>query len=156
MSDELNKKKVDEEWKRRAQEEKDRLKHAGPGDKPRIEVPPGVRRDPPKEERAAPTQANDDSESQGRYPEATFDTFVAGLAAQTLVALGQMEHPHTREREFDLDQARYTIDTLVMLRRKTKGNLTREEDERLESMLAELQMLFVRVTQSVDGGKGTV
>ncbi len=43
----------------------------------------------------------------------------------------------------DLDAARGAVEMLEMLKRKTHGNLSREEQEILDSLLAELQMAYV-------------
>lgn len=43
----------------------------------------------------------------------------------------------------DLEAARGAVEMLEMLKRKTLGNLSREEQEILESLLAELQMAYV-------------
>ncbi len=155
-------KKVDEDWKRRAQEEKERLSvgQGGPAGAPKIEVPPGVVRKQPPEPPAEPgppakrgaakpagsRPPADPEEARRTYPEATFETLVGGLAQQALVGLGQMEHPATGQRELDLESARYTIDSLVMLRHKTKGNLGAEESARLEEIISELQMIFVQIS----------
>ncbi len=181
--------KVDEDWKRRAQEEKEKLAQklsaSGP---PKIEVPPGVARERPRETPAPAPRESRPAEGAGKgsgpatqggpvrgpagkpqppveepeeadlpagdeghrgLPEANFKTFVASLAAQALMSLGQIEHPETGQRYLDLDQARYTIDTLAMLREKTRGNLAADETQHMESILSELQMIFVRMANRV-------
>jgi hypothetical protein len=70
----------------------------------------------------------------------------ASLATQALVFLGLVAHPLTGKPEYSPQDARYLIDTLLMLREKTKGNLTAEEAEHLEAMVGELQMAWVQVT----------
>jgi hypothetical protein len=49
----------------------------------------------------------------------------------------------------NLDEARYCIDTLVMLREKTAGNLTDEERGILTQTLSELQQVYVVRAQQV-------
>ena len=39
----------------------------------------------------------------------------------------------------DLKGAKFTIDTLIMLREKTKGNLTQDEEQILNTLISELQ-----------------
>ncbi len=75
--------------------------------------------------------------------EASFVTLVASLATQAMFALGVMAAPGTRQVMVNLDQAKFTIDTLVILRDKTKGNLDAEEGANLDEALAELQRLYV-------------
>ena len=60
------------------------------------------------------------------------------------MALGQIENPLTKKKETDLNQARYTIDILRILKDKTKGNLTEAEDKHLQNALYNLQMSYVQ------------
>lgn len=76
-------------------------------------------------------------------PEATFNFFVTTLALQASIALGIMENPGDGKKEENLPQARFLIDTMVLLREKTKGNLTSEESELLENVLYELRMSYI-------------
>jgi hypothetical protein len=45
--------------------------------------------------------------------------------------------------------ARQTIDTLSLLSEKTKGNLTRAEENFLQNCLYELRMAYVEVTNAL-------
>jgi hypothetical protein len=51
-------------------------------------------------------------------------------------------------------QAKFLIDTLVLIKDKTAGNLTEEEDKVLSYSLAELQMKYVQLTQRTPGLAG--
>jgi hypothetical protein len=70
-------------------------------------------------------------------------TMFATLAYQQL---GKLVNPITAKMERDLRQARITIDMLEMIRDKTSGNLTDEEERLLDSILMELQMNYVDET----------
>jgi len=50
----------------------------------------------------------------------------------------------TKKAERNLEAAKQTIDILGILKDKTKGNLSDEEDRLLESLLYELRMRYVR------------
>jgi hypothetical protein len=78
-----------------------------------------------------------------RHPEPTFAALATSLAMQALVALGEVENPLTKARQKDLEAARDTIDLLLMLQEKTKGNLDREESALLAELIADLQVRFV-------------
>jgi hypothetical protein len=80
-------------------------------------------------------------------PEATFTFFISTLALQAGVALGTMANPATNKKEEDLAQAQFLIDTIGMLKEKTKGNLQKDESELLETVLYELRMHFIEKTQ---------
>lgn len=57
--------------------------------------------------------------------------------------LGKIANPITGKIERNLEQAKYSIDLLLMLREKTKGNLTKDEEKLLNEMIANLQMNYV-------------
>ena len=79
--------------------------------------------------------------------EISFDQFLLSLSTAALMHLGEIEHPETKRKEIDLEQAKQTIDILGMLRDKTKGNLTDMEQKLLEGMLAELRMRYVQASR---------
>ena len=77
-------------------------------------------------------------------PEQTvFTEFLMGVASSAFIYLGLVEHPATGRRQVDLNAAKESIDMLVMLHNKTKGNLTRGEEKFFEDLLADLRMQFV-------------
>ena len=80
-------------------------------------------------------------------PALTFSTFVLSLASAGLVQLGEAPDPASGETACDLVLAKHTIDTLSMLREKTKGNLNSDEKEMLDALLYELRMKFVLKSQ---------
>lgn len=75
----------------------------------------------------------------------TFSTFILSLNTAALVHLGELPDPLTKEKKVDLVLAKQVIDTLEMLREKTKGNLTPEEDELFKSILFDLKLRFVKL-----------
>ena len=87
----------------------------------------------PPEERAA----------RAPLPEPSLKTFVSGLAGQVLISLGLFENPATGKREVDLEQAKYSIDLLQILKDKMRGNLTDEEEKLVSTMLYDLRMRYV-------------
>jgi hypothetical protein len=60
-----------------------------------------------------------------------------------MLALGVIAPRDAKQVTVDIEQAKYVIDTLMMLRDKTKGNLTQEEEAYLTETLAELQRGYV-------------
>ena len=73
-----------------------------------------------------------------------FYTFVLSLASSAFVYLGDAPHPETGAQiEPDFPLAQQTIDIVAMLKEKTKGNLTAEEERFMENLLADLRMRFV-------------
>jgi len=82
---------------------------------------------------------------EGKQPEAIdFYTFVLSLASSAFVHLGDAPDPETGEAgKPELGLARQTIEILAMLREKTKGNLTAEEEAFVENLLMDLRLRFV-------------
>jgi Domain of unknown function (DUF1844) len=112
---------------------------AGPPPPPRQEAPPPEAPRPPHPE-AGEIPRHD-------MPPADFATFVAMLANNIMLFLGQIPDPVTRQRRRDLPQAKHTIDILVMLRDKTRGNLTADETQLLQELLPQLQMAYVAASR---------
>ncbi|MFA4983932.1 MAG: DUF1844 domain-containing protein [Candidatus Omnitrophota bacterium] len=84
-------------------------------------------------------------------PEADFNFFVTTIALQASINLGAMENPATGKKEENLPQAKFIIDTLAVLKEKTKGNLTQEEGSLLENVLYELRMQYITKSQKGEG-----
>ncbi len=78
----------------------------------------------------------------------SFDKFIASLYMTALMQLGLL-HEQGGQPRVDIIGARQTIDTLVLLRDKTKGNLTEQEDTLLANSLYEVQMAYVEVTNAL-------
>lgn len=74
-----------------------------------------------------------------------FNTFILSLNTAALVHLGEIPDPITKKKEPDLMLARQTIETLEMLKEKTKGNLTPEEENLLQAILFELKLKYVKL-----------
>ena len=86
---------------------------------------------------------NDQDKKEIPIPEANFSFFITTLGIQVAIALGEVPNPITNKKEENLDQAKYLIDTLDMLKEKTKNNLTKEEENTLESLLYDFHLRFV-------------
>lgn len=80
-------------------------------------------------------------------PGGNFMLFVQKLGYQALITLGVVENPLTRKREPNLAHAKSVIDDLMMLREKTKGNLSPDEEQHLTGVLGDLQRHFVSMKQ---------
>ena len=82
--------------------------------------------------------------AEAGLPEINFQTFVFSLNASALVQLGLMEDPATGKNEKNLPLVKQTIDMLSMLQEKTKGNLSKDEDEMLKHVLYDLRIRYVK------------
>jgi uncharacterized protein DUF1844 len=76
-----------------------------------------------------------------------FIEFVMMQAQQAAFYLGQIPNPQTGKGEVHLDVAKMLIDQLVMIRSKTRGNLSQDEQGVLNNAISNLQMAFFEVSQ---------
>ncbi len=114
---------IDEDWKQQAQKEKEVL---------------AAQEDAQKQEQ-------EEEEAPGPLPEGNFAALISMLTTQALFALGLLQIKGQKERQPDLELARYNIDMLETLEEKTKGNLTEQEQAVLANTLSQLRMSYVKV-----------
>ena len=146
---------IDEDWKARAQREKEELQKRVEAEavaaRPAASLPLSAP-DAPSTAGEGPAPVGPDMDEEGMGGEemgaeepyeANFDALLSSLATQTMFALGVIPQQGGGQVMVNLDQAKFTIDIMAMLREKTKGNLTPEEQAALDGTLAELQRLFV-------------
>ena len=79
-------------------------------------------------------------------PEVNFSTLIMSLSSSALFHLGEIPDPQSGQKQQDLPLAKHTIDTIGMLKEKTQGNLTDEEQKFLDSMLTDLRWRFVKAS----------
>ena len=77
----------------------------------------------------------------------TFSTFILSLNTAALVHLGEIPDPITNKKQVNLILAKQTIDTLEILREKTKGNLSLDEEKLLQSVIYELKLKFLKLVE---------
>jgi len=83
-----------------------------------------------------------DAQNQ-QLPEASFSSLILMLATGAYSNLGLVPDPVTKETKTNLSIAKNTIDLLDVLKKKTKGNLTKEEEGFFLNILGDLKMKFV-------------
>ncbi len=120
MPDEFVKKKVDESWKNTVEKEK--------------ATTAGASMPPPPAKEAIPSDPN-------------FLYFISGLGMQAFAALGEIPDENGIAAPPDLEQAKRLIDVIEMLARKTKGNISPEEEGAFREVLRELRLRFVQKTR---------
>ncbi|HLF18150.1 MAG TPA: DUF1844 domain-containing protein [Candidatus Omnitrophota bacterium] len=116
------KKSVDESWKESASKEKETFSNEVP------QEPSGE----PQEQSLKDIEIN-------------FLNYITSLGYQAMIFMGEIPHPITQQTDKNLMQAKFIIDTLIMLKDKTKGNLNEQEASLLEASVYELQMKFVEL-----------
>ncbi len=75
--------------------------------------------------------------------EMLFITLVEQWQTQAWVALGKIPNPMTNKIERNLEIAKMAIDMLDMLKEKTSGNLTDNENRLLTKIIADLKLNYV-------------
>jgi hypothetical protein len=123
----------------------------GPG------LPPSDGGSPPKQSREG---IEDPTGKEGRTPSALgvprFLDLVQSLQVGAMVGLGMLPGPDGKRPPVDLPAAKDAIDLLGILQEKTKGNLTKEEEEVLREGLYHLRMGYMAMINAppAGGGKG--
>jgi hypothetical protein len=79
-------------------------------------------------------------------PEVNFNSLIFSLSSSALLHLGEIADPQTGGKKKDIPLAKHSIDIIAMLKDKTKGNLTEEEQKFVESILADLRWRYVRAS----------
>jgi len=116
---------VDEDWKQQAQKEKEILAAQEKAEQPL---------EPERQKRREP------------LPKGNLAALISMLVTQALFSMGLIKVEGQKERQPDLELARYNIDMLETLEEKTKGNLSEGEAKALTAALNEVRMAYVKVS----------
>ena len=92
-------------------------------------------------------QTDSSKEKETEPFQVDFSTFIMSLTSSAFYHLGDMPDPSTGKKEVNLPAVQQTIDMLIMLREKTKGNLKDDEKKLLEQLVYELQVKYVAKTK---------
>jgi hypothetical protein len=115
---------------RRSLDEKGELKDKRPEKEEKKDAP--TRQAPKEETRSTP------------LPEVNFTSLIFSLSSSALLHFGEIPDPQTGKKQVDMPLAKHAIDTIAMLKEKTKGNLTEEEQKFLDNVLTDLRWLYVK------------
>ena len=102
----------------------------------------------PKSKPAEPKDKRTIADRAGS-PETPFANFIEPLIAQAYMSLGMLPNPYQPQTKADIGAARQMIDILTLLQDKTRGNLTPDEDDFLNTYLGELKLAFVKITKNL-------
>jgi hypothetical protein len=86
-------------------------------------------------------------ESADAFGPLDFSQFILSLAQLAFAFLGDLPSPQTGRRERNIGAAKQQIDLLGLLREKSEGNRTPEENQLIETLLYELHRRFVEVVR---------
>ena len=138
MAEEKEEKKIiiDEDWKTKAQNEKEVLKA-----KEKMEKSTVTKAMADREEKEV-----EQEQRQQPLPPGNFGALVSLMATQALFAMGMITTEKDKEPQKDLRLAKFQIDMLEALEEKTKGNLSKQEQALLSGTLSQLRMAFVNAS----------
>jgi hypothetical protein len=91
-----------------------------------------------------PEQHLDAEQPQGSR---SFQMLVDFLVRNAAAMLGGMADPRTGQAYLDLEGAREVIDMLDALREKTRGNLSKADDDLLIEVLGQLKLTFMEMSK---------
>lgn len=94
------------------------------------------------------TEQNLGGFSREEMMSALFAQLVIQQSNMAMLLMGKTPHPQTGETVRDIEAARLFIDQLEMLEAKTKGNLSKNEEQLLKQSLMSLRMAFVDAVES--------
>ena len=95
-----------------------------------------------------PQNPNKIDESHPSLHTIDFGTFLLSLSTNALALMGESEDLTTiGEVQVDLVLAKQTIDIIAMLKEKTKGNLSPEEENLFNHVLYDLRLRYVQKTK---------
>jgi hypothetical protein len=136
---------------------------SSPPKPPPVETPPSAATEakapedaggsPPKhtQEDFPPTGAKEGASELG-VPR--FLDLVQSLQVGAMAGLGMLQGPDGKRPPVDLPAAKDAIDLLGILQEKTKGNLTKEEEEVLREGLYHLRMGYMAMINAPPAGRG--
>ncbi len=83
-------------------------------------------------------------EQELHLPEINFSSFILSLSTSALMNLGEVLDPVTQKVDKNLPLAKQSIDMLGMLKEKTRGNLTPDEEKLMDHLLTDLRWRYIR------------
>ena len=77
-----------------------------------------------------------------------FSYVVDTFRSSASISMGKMKNPVTNKINVNIEQAKYYLDLLIMLQKKTKNNLTDYEEQMLINTVSELKINFMELENS--------
>lgn len=83
------------------------------------------------------------SMNESQMQKTMFLQLILQFQTAAMIGMGKIKNPVTDKIERDMEQARYAIDMLDMIKIRTKGNIDSDEEKFLEQILKDLKLNFV-------------
>ncbi|HEX2061948.1 MAG TPA: DUF1844 domain-containing protein [Thermoanaerobaculia bacterium] len=113
------------------------------------EEPPRTERRQQQQDRPPGEERRKTIADKATNPGTPFTNFIEPLIAQGYMSLGMLRNPYQPQSKIDTAAARQMIEILTLLKEKTAGNLTADEEDFLETHLGELKLAFVQRTKTI-------
>jgi hypothetical protein len=97
---------------------------------------------------SAPSESGEAASGEQTHSSRSFQMLVDFLTRNAAAMLGGMADPQTGRPFVDLEGAREVIDMLDALREKTRGNLSKEDDQLLIEVLGSLKLTFMEISKA--------
>jgi hypothetical protein len=95
----------------------------------------------------ADTGAETGPGEERELPEVDFASFIFSLSTSALIQLGIIKDPISKKVDINLSGAKQTINIINMLKEKTIGNLSQEEEKLIDQILFDLRMKYVAAVE---------
>ena len=79
--------------------------------------------------------------------EANFSTLLLSIASSAAMNMGLAPNPVNGKNEKNLSLAKFNIELIRILEQKTKGNLSKEEEDFIKQILSDLQIQFINANK---------
>ncbi|MCX8056904.1 MAG: DUF1844 domain-containing protein [Ignavibacteria bacterium] len=83
------------------------------------------------------------TEQEKKLHEALFIQLILQFQTSAMIGLGKLPNPITQKIEKDLEAAKLSIDMIDMIKAKTKGNLSEEEERLILQVSKDLKLNYV-------------
>ncbi len=104
----------------------------------------------PNDDIPNPEHEQTEEVTQEQVLEAMFSNLVIQQTQTALFSMGQIADPETGQRILDLEGAQMLIATLEMLKEKTRGNLSIQEDKLITKSINQLRDVFEHTVRTVE------
>jgi hypothetical protein len=86
--------------------------------------------------------------STNNHPEASFSVLLMSIASSAVMAMGLAPDPQSGQTSVDKTMAKFNIDLLLILKDKTLGRLTQDEQNFIDAIISDLQIKFVSISKA--------
>jgi hypothetical protein len=105
-----------------------------------------VKEEVKEQESKAKEELKEETSGEIPLPEVDFPSFIMSLSTSVFIHLGEIPDPTTNEKAINLPLAKQTIDLISMLKEKTEGNRSKDEDKLMDELLYNLRMKFLELS----------